>query len=103
MKELQNRNANPVLALLLNIFVLPGLGDIMIGQTQKGLMVLVCAFVGTCLCCLPGAVLIILSHIDVYLCATALQRGETLGENEYKQELLFKIVRLIDKNAVYRG
>lgn len=103
MKQITNRNVNPVLALLLNIFVLVGLGDIMIGQNKKGLMVLLCSIVGMCLCCLPGMMVVILSHIDVYLCASALQRGETLGENEYKQQLLFKIVSVIDKTATFRG
>ena len=103
MKQVRNSNANPVVSLLLNIFVLPGLGEMINGQSQKGIMVFLCAVIGTCLCCIPGTVVIILSHVDVYLCASALQRGETLGENEYKQELLYKIVKIIDKNAVYRG
>lgn len=103
MKQIHRPDANPVVALLLNIFVLPGLGDMVIGQTNKGVMVFLCALIGTCLCCVPGWVVAILSHIDTYQCAAALQRGETLGENEYKQEWLFKIVRIIDKSAVYRG
>ena len=102
MKLVQNRDVNPIVALLANIF-LPGLGDMILGQTNKGIMVFVCSLLGTCLCCVPGIVVNILSHIDVYWCATSLQKGEPLGENEYKQELLFKAVRLIDKNAIYRG
>lgn len=103
MKEIRNPNANPVVALLLNIFVLAGLGDMVIGQNHKGIMVFLCALLGTCMCCVPGILVAVLSHVDVYLCAAALQRGETLGENEYKQELLYKIVKMIDKTAVYRG
>jgi TM2 domain-containing membrane protein YozV len=103
MKQLQNSNINPIVPLLLNVFVLPGLGDMMLGQNQKGIMVILCSLVGICLCCVPGAAVIILSHIDVYMCAAALQRGETIGENEYRQELLYKIVKVIDKSATYRG
>lgn len=103
MKFVARNDVNPIVALLLNVFVLLGLGDIMIGQTNKGLIKLLCAVVGMCACCVPGVLIAILSHIDVYLCATALQRGESLGENEYKQELLYKIVKMIDKSAVYRG
>lgn len=103
MKQIQNTNINPVVALLLNIFVLVGIGDMMIGQTTKGVMKLLCSLVGLCLCCFPGLLIVILSHVDLYLSASALQNGESLGENEYKQELLFKIVKLIDKTAVYRG
>lgn len=103
MKYLRNTSANPVVALLLNIFVLPGLGSMMIGQTHKGLMTLLAAVLGFFLCCIPGTVIVILSHIDAYQCAAALQRGETLGENQYKQELLYKIVHLFDKSAIYLG
>lgn len=83
--------------------MLVGIGDIMIGQTSKGVMKLICSLVGLCLCCFPGVLVAVLSHVDLFLCASALQRGETLGENEYKQELLYKIVKVIDKTAVYRG
>ncbi len=103
MKEIRNPDANPIVAVILNIFVLPGLGSMFIGQTHKGLMELVCVFLGFCLCCIPGVLVTILSHIDAYQCAAALKNGETLGENEYKQELLYKIVKMIDKSATYRG
>lgn len=75
----------------------------MLGQTKKGITVLLFAIVGTCLCCLPGIAIVVLSHVDVYQCADALNRGEPLEENEYKLELLYKIVSLVDKTAVYRG
>lgn len=103
MKQIRNPNTNPVVPLLLNVLVLPGLGAMMLGQNQKGIFILLTGFVGMCLCCVPGILVIILSHIDVYLCASALQRGETLGENEYKQELLYKIIKFVDKSAFYRG
>jgi TM2 domain-containing membrane protein YozV len=103
MKEIRNPDANPILALLLNIFVLAGLGEMVIGQNRKGITVFLCALLGTCMCCVPGILVVVLSHVDVYLSAAALQRGETLGENEYKQELLYKIVKIFDKTAVYRG
>jgi TM2 domain-containing membrane protein YozV len=103
MANVPPQSMNPVVPLLLNVFVLAGLGDIVLGQTKKGLTVLAFCLAGVCLCCLPGFLLVILSHIDVYMCATALQRGEPLDENEYKLELLYKIVSLVDKTAVYRG
>jgi len=103
MKQIHNTNANPVVSLLLSIFVLLGLGHMVIGQTNKGLMILLCGIIGSCLCCVPGIAVAILGHVDAFQCASALQRGETLGENEYKQELLYKIVKVIDKTAVYRG
>lgn len=103
MPNVPPQSTNPIVPLLLNIFVLAGLGDIVLGQTKKGLTVLGFCIVGMCLCCVPGILVAILSHIDVYLCAAALQRGEPLDENEYKQELLYKLVSMVDKSAVFRG
>ena len=48
---------------------------------------------------LPGLVIGVLSIIDSYQTAERLQKGEEIGENEYTQPLLFKIMKLVDKEA----
>ena len=91
-------DANPVVAALVTLFF--SLGHYLInGQQRKFLMTLAASFIGTLLCCLPGTVISILSIIDAYQTAQRLQAGETIGENEYTQPLLFKIVSYIDKTA----
>jgi hypothetical protein len=91
-------DANPIVAALLTLVL--GLGHFIInGQQRKWLFTLLANFIGTLLCCLPGAVVGILSIIDAYQTAERLQAGETIGENEYTQPLLFKIVSYLDKTA----
>lgn len=92
-------DANPVLALVLTWFVL-GTGHYFInGQQRKWLYTLIAGIVGTFLCCLPGIIIGICSIIDAYQTAERLQKGETIGENEYTFPLLFKIMSKIDKEA----
>lgn len=92
-------DANPVLALILTWFVL-GTGHYFInGQQRKWLYTLIAGLVGTLLCCIPGIVIGICSIIDAYQTAERLQKGETIGENEYTFPLLFKIMSKIDKEA----
>jgi uncharacterized membrane protein YedE/YeeE len=98
-KTLQKPDANPILAVLLTWFVF-GLGHWLVnGQQRKWLYTFVASLVGTLLCCVPGIVISILSIIESYMTAERLQRGETIGENEYFQPLLFKIISMVDKEA----
>ena len=69
------------------------------GQQRKWLFTLIAIIVGEFLCLLPGMVIWILSVIDAYQTAQRLQAGEEIGENEYSLPLLFKIMKLIDKEA----
>ncbi len=94
-------DANPVVALLLTWFVL-GIGHLVVnGQQRKWLMTLVASFIGTLLCCVPGMVVSILSIIDAFKTAEKLKAGKSIDENEYSVELLYKIVKIIDKEAVF--
>ncbi len=99
MSTVHKPDANPILAALLTWLVL-GTGHVLInGQQRKWLYTLVAGFVGTLLCCLPGIVVGILSIIDSYQTAERLQRGETIGINEYSNAMLFKIMSKVDKEA----
>ena len=92
-------DANPVVAALLTAFVL-NLGHFLInGQQRKWLYSLGAMFIGVILCCVPGWVIAILSIIDSYQTAQRLQNGEEIGENEYTNPTLFKIISKIDKEA----
>ena len=55
------------------------------------------------LCGIPGIFIAILGYIDVYQVADAVQQGMVVDENEYKQELLYKICKLVDKQAIYKS
>ncbi len=92
-------DANPGLAALLTAIFFD-LGHLLInGQQRKWIYTTLLVHAGIILCCVPGIVLRVLSVIDAYQTAQRLQAGETIGENEYSQPLLFKIVRAIDDTA----
>jgi hypothetical protein len=48
---------------------------------------------------LPGIVIGILSIVEAYKTAERLQKGEEIGINEYTLPLLFKIIKIVDKEA----
>ena len=103
MATLENKNVNPVVAVIANGFVLGILGYALIGQTNKGIMVLLATLIGTLLCGLPGIIVMILGLVDVFEVATAIQKGEKIDEHEYKNEMLYKIVKMLHKDAIFNG
>jgi hypothetical protein len=102
-KTISKPDANPTVALLLTAFVL-GIGHLVVnGQQRKWIYTLLGSLVGTCACLIPGIVISILSVVDAYQTALRLQAGETIGENEYTYEPLFKIISYVDKEATCRN
>ena len=99
MANINKPDANPIVSALLTAFVF-NLGHLLInGQQRKWMFSFLAILIGTVLCCLPGIVLSILSIIDSFQTAQRLQAGESIGENEYTQPLLFKAVSVLDKTA----
>lgn len=81
---------DPVFAVIVSFF-LPGLGQMINGQLNKGLLMLVIntvqAVVLSLCCCLgvlTGLIGSILIMVDAYYCADALKSGESLGEYEIR-------------------
>jgi hypothetical protein len=95
----QKPDANPVVSALLTALIF-NLGHLLInGQQRKWLFTLLGVFVGNILCCLPGLAIWVLSILDSYQTAQRLQAGEAIGENEYSNPTLFKIMSYVDKTA----
>ena len=92
-------DANPVVAALLTALVLMTGHLIINGQQRKWLFNLLANVIGTILCCVPGLVVFVLSVIDSYQTAQRLQAGEEIGENEYTNPTLYKIVKMLDSTA----
>lgn len=103
MANVENKKTSPVIALVANWLVFGILGYILIGQTNKGIKVLIAAIIGSILCVLPGLVVAILGLVDVFQTAKAIESGEEVDENEYKNELLYKIVKNLHKEAIFKG
>ena len=101
-RPLANKGVHPLVALAASFFCLP-LGHLILGQTRKGLLLTLASVLGLCLCILPGALISWMSIFDSYLVAQAIRDGKQVLENEYKVELLAKIMSVFDKSATYRG
>lgn len=100
MAKISKPDANPVVAALLCLVF--GLGHLVInGQQKKWLMILIGSFVGLLLCCIPGWIIGIAGIIDAYKTAEKLKAGKEIDENEYSLEILYKIMKIIHKDAVF--
>lgn len=103
MAPVPNKNVHPVVAVIANWFCLYILGYMLIGQNKKMAYVFGAVLLGSLCCGIPGTVLAICSLIDVYKCADAIARGESVDENEYRVELLHKAVSFMDKSATLKA
>ena len=97
MSTVTKPDANPILSAVLTLIWF--LGHLINGQKRKWLFNILAYLIGLCLCCLPGIAILVLSVLDAYQTAERLQRGETIGENEYTNPTLFKIISKLDKEA----
>lgn len=103
MTTIKKPDANPIVALILTLFVF-NLGHLLInGQQKKWMWSLITIMIAYCLIFLPGMILAILSAMDAMQTAERLQKGEEIGENEYSNELLFKCVSILDKSATLKS
>jgi len=98
---LPNKGLNPIAAAVASWLCGP-LGYMLVGQTNKGVYVFITTLIGFCLCLFPGLVIAILGIVDTYSVAKWVSEGQRVGKNESRMELLYKIVRTLDKTATYR-
>jgi hypothetical protein len=92
-------DANPVAAALLTAFVFMSGHVLVNGQQRKWLFNMAAYLIGFVACCIPGIVVFVLSVMDAYKTAERLKAGEEIGENEYTEPTLYKIVSYLDKTA----
>ena len=74
---------NPIIAALLSLILLGGVGQLYLGQNTKGIILIVVWVVGWCTFGLVTAVAAIVGAIDAYIIADKLQKGETVGEKQW--------------------
>ena len=116
MAKLEKKNINPVLAVLANLCCLSFLGYLLIGQTKKAIIFLIIALVQVVLGFVTSPTLVLpivfgllylalvlMAAIDVHAIATAVAADEEVDENEYRLEILYKILATIQKDAVYKS
>ncbi len=99
MANLEKKDSNPTVIGIANLLVFGGLGYLLIGQKDKAIKVIIITAILSCLGGI-GFIVAIFAFLDGVDVAKAVEAGEEVGENEYKNEILFKLMKLIDKEAV---
>jgi len=72
---------NPIIAALLSFLLLGGVGQIYLGQTKKGIIIVVVTLILSCVGI--GLITWIVGVIDAYIMADKLQKGETIGDMQW--------------------
>jgi len=83
---IQKPDTNPIVVAILNLWLLGGVGYIMMGQKKKGIISIVATILLSCVGI--GFLIPILTAYDAYLLGQKLQSGQAIGENENGLEFL---------------
>ena len=93
-QKISKPDANPMVACLLCLIL--NLGHLVInGQQKKWLISLIGCIIPCC-----GLVVLIFSMMDAYATAVKLKAGKEIDENEYSNAMLFKICKIVHKDAI---
>jgi len=76
-----NPPKDPIIALVLSLLLLGGAGQIYLGQTTKGIVILVATLLLSCIG--VGVIVWIVGVIDAYQIATMLKNGQAVGEWQF--------------------
>ena len=72
---------NAILAAILSLLLLGGVGQIYLGQMKKGIILIVATVLLSCIGI--GVVIPIVGAIDAYMLADKLQKGEAIGDMQW--------------------
>ncbi len=72
---------NPIIAAILSFLLLGGVGQIYLGQTKKGIILIVATVVLSCIG--VGLIIPVVGAIDAYMLADKLQNGEPIGDMQW--------------------
>lgn len=78
-----NPPKNPILAAILSLLLLGGVGQLYLGQQKKGIILIVAWVVTWLIPCVGPILVSILGAIDAYMIADKLQKGETVGDMQW--------------------
>ena len=77
---IQKPDTNPIVVAILNLWLLGGVGYMMMGQKKKGIMSIVATLLLSCFGI--GFIIPFITAYDAYLLGQKLQSGQAIGENE---------------------
>ncbi len=72
---------NAIIAAILSLLLLGGVGQLYLGQTKKGIILIVGTIILSCIG--VGLVIPIVGAIDAYMMAEKLANGETIGDMQW--------------------
>jgi len=72
---------NPIIAAVLSLLLLGGVGQLYLGQTKKGVIIIVASLLLACVGI--GLLIPIVGAIDAYMLADKLQKGESIGDMQW--------------------
>jgi TM2 domain-containing membrane protein YozV len=72
---------NAILAAILSLLLLGGVGQIYLGQTKKGVILIVATLILSCIGI--GVLIPIVGAIDAYMMADKLEKGEAIGDMQW--------------------
>ena len=72
---------NAIIAALLSFILLGGVGQIYLGQTKKGIIIVVVTLLLSCIGI--GLITWIVGVVDAYIMADKLQKGEAIGDMQW--------------------
>jgi len=72
---------NPIVAAILSLLLLGGVGQLYLGQTKKGVIIIVASLLLACVGI--GLIIPIVGAIDAYMLAEKLQKGESIGDMQW--------------------
>ncbi len=72
---------NPIIAAVLSVLLLGGVGQMYLGQMKKGIIIIVATLILSCVGI--GVIIPILGAVDAYMLADKLQKGEAIGDMQW--------------------
>ena len=72
---------NAIIAAVLSLILFGGVGQIYLGQTKKGIIIIVASLILSCVG--VGFIAWIVGVVDAYMMADKLQKGESIGDMQW--------------------
>lgn len=74
---------NPIVAAILSLILLGGVGQLYLGQQKKGLILIAAWVIGICTGGILSVIVQVLGAVDAYMLAEKLQKGTAIGDMEW--------------------
>lgn len=88
---IQKPDTNPIVVALLNLFLLGGVGYLIMGQQKKAIISIAATLIGSCFGI--GVIVPWITAYDAYLLGQKLQNGESIGMNQNGLDFLNAIFK----------